>query len=108
VLGVIDGDLQHPPHVLLQLLTAIDAGRIGGWHVEGGGVSSWSFVRRFLSRGAQLIRLVLLPGLGRLGPMVVTSWCATCSSGNPVGYKILIEVLLAETCIRLQKLVMCL
>jgi len=26
VLGVIDGDLQHPPHVLSKLLSAIDAG----------------------------------------------------------------------------------
>jgi hypothetical protein len=26
VLGVIDGDLQHPPHVLLQLLSAIEQG----------------------------------------------------------------------------------
>jgi len=24
--GVIDGDLQHPPHVLSKLLSAIDAG----------------------------------------------------------------------------------
>jgi len=52
--GSIDGDLQHPPHVLLQLLSAIDAGAdlaVASRHVEGGGVSSWSLSRRFLSRG---------------------------------------------------------
>jgi dolichol-phosphate mannosyltransferase len=102
VLGVIDGDLQHPPHVLSKLLSAIDAGAdlaVASRHVEGGGVSSWSFVRRFLSRGAQLIGLVLLPGiLGRVsdpmsGYFVVRRAAIAGSVLNPVGYKILIEVL---------------
>ena len=102
VLGVIDGDLQHPPHVLLQMLSAIDAGAdlaVASRHVEGGGVSNWSFVRRFLSRGAQLIGLVLLPGvLGRVsdpmsGYFMLRRACIAGSVLNPVGYKILIEVL---------------
>jgi dolichol-phosphate mannosyltransferase len=102
VLGVIDGDLQHPPHVLLQLLSAIEQGAdlaVASRHVEGGGVSSWSFVRRFLSRGAQLLGLVLLPGvLGRVsdpmsGYFIVRRTCIAGSTLNPVGYKILIEVL---------------
>lgn len=70
VLGVIDGDLQHPPHVLLQLLHAIDEGAdlaVASRHLEDGGVSSWSFIRRFLSRGAQLLGLIILPRvLGRV------------------------------------------
>jgi dolichol-phosphate mannosyltransferase len=102
VLGVIDGDLQHPPHVLLQLLSAIESGAdlaVAKSHVEGGGVSSWSFVRRFLSRGAQLFGLILLPGvLGRVsdpmsGYFMVRRTCILGSTLNPVGYKILIEVL---------------
>ena len=102
VLGVIDGDLQHPPHVLLQLLSAIDAGAdlaVASRHVEGGGVSSWSVVRRFLSRGAQLVGLVLLPGvLGRVsdpmsGYFMVRRTCIAGPVLNPLGYKILIEVL---------------
>src|SRR4028119_1058181 len=55
VLGVIDADLQHPPETLLQLLAEIQRGahlaaarRPAAW----GGVSDWSVVRRFLSRGA--------------------------------------------------------
>ncbi len=66
VLGVIDGDLQHPPHILLQLLSSIEEGAdlaVASRHVEGGGVSSWNFIRRFLSRGAQLMGLILLPGV---------------------------------------------
>ena len=102
VLGVIDGDLQHPPHVLLQLLSAIDAGAdlaVASRHVEGGGVSSWSVVRRFLSRGAQVVGLVLLPGvLGRVfdpmsGYFMVRRTCIAGPVLKPLGYKILIEVL---------------
>ncbi len=102
VLGVIDGDLQHPPHVLLQMLSAIEQGAdlaVASRHVEGGGVSSWSFVRRFLSRGAQRLGLVLLPGvLGRVsdpmsGYINVRRTTIAGSTLNPVGYKILIEVL---------------
>jgi len=102
VLGVIDGDLQHPPHVLLQLLRAIEQGAdlaVASRHVEGGGVSSWSAVRRFLSRGAQLVGLVLLPGvLGRIsdpmsGYFLVRRRCLVGRTLYPQGYKILIEVL---------------
>ena len=40
---------------------------VGSRHIEGGGVSDWSLLRRLLSRGAQLLGLMLLPGvLGRV------------------------------------------
>jgi len=64
VLGVIDGDLQHPPEVLTQLLGGIQQGAdlaVASQNMEGGGVSSWSVVRRFLSRGAQVLGLIILP-----------------------------------------------
>jgi len=102
VLGVIDGDLQHPPQVLTELLSAIEQGAdlaVASRHVEGGGVSSWSVVRRFLSRGAQIMGLILLPGvLGRVsdpmsGYFMVRRNCIIGKKLNPVGYKILIEVL---------------
>jgi dolichol-phosphate mannosyltransferase len=101
VLGVIDGDLQHPPEVLLQLLKSIEQGAdlaVASRHVEGGGVSSWSITRRFLSRGAQLLGLVILPGvLGRIsdpmsGYFLVRRRCLAGRVLCPVGYKILIEV----------------
>jgi dolichol-phosphate mannosyltransferase len=56
-LGVIDGDLQHPPEVLLGLLEKIREGNdfaIASRHVEGGGCSDWGLLRRILSRGAQV------------------------------------------------------
>ncbi|MBE9008134.1 glycosyltransferase [Fortiea sp. LEGE XX443] len=102
VLGVIDGDLQHPPEVLAQLLRGIEKGAdlaVASRHVEGGGVSSWSAVRRFLSRGAQTLGLIILPGvLGRVsdpmsGYFMVRRSCVAGVTLNPVGYKILLEVI---------------
>ncbi len=102
VLGVIDADLQHPPELLLKLWGEIKRGgdmAVASRHVEGGGVSDWSIVRRFLSRGAQTIGLILLPGvIGRVsdpmsGYFMVRRKCLIGSTMSPLGYKILIEVL---------------
>ncbi|MBW4539390.1 MAG: glycosyltransferase family 2 protein [Myxacorys chilensis ATA2-1-KO14] len=102
ILGVIDGDLQHPPEVLLKLLQTVRNGAdlaVASRHVEGGGTSDWGFVRRLLSRGAQLIGLIILPNVvGRVSdPMsgyflVRRSAIAQCLL-NPLGYKILLEVI---------------
>jgi dolichol-phosphate mannosyltransferase len=101
ILGVIDADLQHPPEVLYQLLDEMDKGAelaVASRHVEGGGVSEWSAVRRFLSRGAQLLGLVILPEvIGRLsdpmsGYFMVRRSAIVGKKMSPVGYKILIEV----------------
>jgi dolichol-phosphate mannosyltransferase len=84
------------------MLSALEQGAdlaVASRHVEGGGVSSWSIVRRFLSRGAQLIGLVLLPGvIGRVsdpmsGYFMVRRSCLADRTLYPQGYKILIEVL---------------
>ena len=102
ILGVIDGDLQHPPHILLQLLNAIESASdlaVASRHVEGGGVSRWSFIRRLLSRGAQLLGLLILPRVtGRVsdpmsGYFMVRRSCIEDTTFNPIGYKILLEVL---------------
>lgn len=102
ILGVIDGDLQHPPETLINMLDAIANGAdlvVASRHVEGGGVSDWGFIRRILSRGAQMLGLMILPNvIGRVSDpmsgyfMVRRSAIANCPM-NPLGYKILIEVL---------------
>ena len=102
VLGVIDGDLQHPPETLIKMLDEMAKGAdlaVASRHVEGGGVSDWGFMRRFLSRGAQMLGLLILPNvIGRISDpmsgyfMVRRSAIANCPM-NPLGYKILIEVL---------------
>ncbi len=102
VLGVIDADLQHPPEVLLKLLQSIESGAdmaVASRHIEGGGVSDWSFTRRFLSRGAQLLGLVILPEVvGRVsdpmsGYFMVRRQAIAERTLNPLGYKILLEVI---------------
>jgi dolichol-phosphate mannosyltransferase len=102
VLGVIDGDLQHPPEVLLQLFQAIEQGAdlaVASRHIEGGGVSEWSVIRRFLSRGAQVLGLLILPNVvGRVsdpmsGYFLVRRQSIAERKLNPLGYKILLEVL---------------
>lgn len=101
-LGVIDGDLQHPPEVLSQLIMALENGAdlaVASRHIEGGGVSEWSLLRRFLSRGAQMLGLILLPRvIGRLsdpmsGYFMVRRSAIANKKLHPLGYKILIEVL---------------
>ncbi|MEG3977072.1 glycosyltransferase [Microcoleus sp. herbarium8] len=102
VLGVIDADLQHPPETLLQLLAEIQRGAdlaAASRHVDEGGVSDWSVIRRLLSRGAQIVGLIVLPGVvGRVsdpmsGYFMVRRSCIAEKTMNPAGYKILIEVL---------------
>ena len=102
VVGVIDADLQHPPQVVTTLLTEIDAGAdlaVASRHVAGGGVSVWSPIRRLLSRGAQLIGLLLLPEViprvsdPMSGFFLVRRSLLQGRLLRPVGYKILIELL---------------
>ena len=102
ILGVIDGDGQHPPVVVADLLDAM-ADRtdvaVASRHVPGGGVSNWSALRRLLSRGAQALGLLLLPGtVGRVtdpmsGYFLVRRDVIAGTDLDPVGYKILLEVL---------------
>jgi dolichol-phosphate mannosyltransferase len=101
ILGVIDADLQHPPEILWQLWQEMQRGAdlaVASRHVEGGGVSEWNLMRRFLSRGAQMLGLVILPEVvSRLsdpmsGYFMVRRDTISGMVLSPVGYKILIEV----------------
>jgi dolichol-phosphate mannosyltransferase len=102
LLAVIDADLQHPPEVTLGLYKEIMGGAdlaVGSRHVEGGGVSDWSVLRRILSRAAQMIGLVILPRVvGRVSDPMSGFFMLRRSAIegvelNPLGYKILIEVI---------------
>lgn len=102
ILGVIDADLQHPPEILLKLIECIQNGAdlaVASRHLEGGGVSEWSLTRRFLSRGAQVLGLIILPTVvGRVsdpmsGYFLVKREAIAGLILNPMGYKILLEVI---------------
>ncbi len=101
-LGVIDGDLQHPPEVLEKLLGELVSGSdlaVASRHVVGGGISEWSVFRRMTSRGAQILGLMIAPQVvGRVsdpmsGYFMVRRSSVTNQILNPQGYKILLEIL---------------
>ncbi len=102
VLGVMDGDLQHPPEIVLKLWPAIQEGVdlvVGSRYAESGGVSHWNLGRRLVSRGAQWIGLMLLPGVFRRvsdplsGLFLVRRQAIAGIPLSPKGYKLLVEVL---------------
>ena len=102
ILAVIDADLQHPPEVIAELVRRVQGGAdlaVGSRNVEGGGVSNWSMFRRAMSRGAQLLGLMILPGvLGRVsdpmsGYFALRRRAIAGATLSPLGYKILIEVI---------------
>jgi dolichol-phosphate mannosyltransferase len=102
ILGVIDADLQHPPQTLIKLWQEIKKGAdlaVASRNVEYGGVSEWNILRRFLSRGAQILGLLILPEvIARLsdpmsGYFMVRREALIDQPLQPSGYKILLEVL---------------
>jgi dolichol-phosphate mannosyltransferase len=59
----MDADLSHPPELVTKLAKAVEEGfdtAIGSRYVEGGGTKSWSFTRRLVSKGANVMIRMLL------------------------------------------------
>ena len=104
-LGVIDADLQHPPEILSPLIDAVAAGAdlaVGTRNATGGGVSTWNLGRRLISRTAQLLASAFVPSArGTSDPMsglfIVRRTALQVSVLKPIGYKILLEVLVRGT-----------
>jgi len=103
ILGCMDADLQHPPELLSTLLERLRKSGaeivVASRHVRGGGVSEWSLVRRFISWTATLMATFVLPGtLGKVrdpmsGFFLLRRSVLGAVALNPIGYKILLEVL---------------
>jgi dolichol-phosphate mannosyltransferase len=67
-------------------------------YVEGGGVERWSLWRRLVSRGATLLAHALLPKTGKVkdplsGFFLFKKSVVEGVRLNPIGYKLLLEVL---------------
>lgn len=103
VLGVMDGDLQHPSGRLPDLLNSILNTNadivVASRHVDGGGVSEWNLIRRLISWGAASVATLMLPGILRTvrdpmsGYFLIKRSVIESVSLKPEGYKILLEVL---------------
>lgn len=103
VLGCMDADLQHPPEVLAKLISTLRTSGadivVASRHVAGGGVSEWSFTRRFVSWTASLLATLAVPGvLGQVrdpmsGFFLLRREVIRGATLKPRGYKILLEVL---------------
>jgi dolichol-phosphate mannosyltransferase len=101
ILGVMDADLQHPPELLPQLLSAIQAGSdiaIGSRYTPGGELGSWNPVRKLLSAAAVWVTLPLQKaGLRAKDPMsgffLVRRRCLEQVTFQRFGFKLLLEVL---------------
>lgn len=103
ILGVMDGDFQHPPEVLTSLLVPIVTNKadiaIASRHVKGGGIRQWGLHRTLLSSViARLTKLILPHILKSLRDPMSGYFLARRSvirgvDLRPRGYKILLEVL---------------
>jgi dolichol-phosphate mannosyltransferase len=61
--GEIDADLQHPPEVLSEMVKRAAEGVdviVASRYIPGGGSTDWSFSRRMVSRGANLLTKIFL------------------------------------------------
>ncbi len=103
LLGVIDGDLQHPPEVLPALLKSILDSRtdiaIASRNVAGGGVSQWRPQRKVIAWVARCVARLVFPRLLKSvrdpmsGYFVMKRAVIESVDLKPLGYKILLEVL---------------
>ena len=101
ILGVMDADLQHPPELLPQLLSAIREGAdiaIGSRYTPGGDLGKWNPVRKFLSAAAvwatwPLQRARLRAKDPMSGFFLVRRECVEQVAFQRSGFKLLLEVL---------------
>lgn len=100
VLGVMDADLQHPPENIPELLREIKRADIviGSRYIENGKIDGWSFKREIISKGAGILAHILLPKIRSIkdplsGFFLLKSDVIEGVDLNPIGYKILLEIL---------------
>ena len=101
ILGVMDADLQHPPELLPQLLSAIHNGRdlvIGSRYTPGGDLGQWNPARKFFSAAAVWVTWPLQRARLRAkdpmsGFFMVRRCCLEQIPFQRTGFKLLLEVL---------------
>ncbi|MDD5112007.1 MAG: polyprenol monophosphomannose synthase [Candidatus Altiarchaeota archaeon] len=96
ILGVMDADLSHPPEKIPEMIQALNNAdiAIGSRLIQGGGVEEWPLVRKLISQGATLLARPItnisdpMSGFFFLKQEVIEG-----VKLDPIGYKILLEIL---------------
>jgi len=102
IIVVMDADLQHPPEVIPKLIEAIEHGAdisIASRYVKGGKVENWYWWRKIISKGAIMVGRVALPKIRDIndpvsGFFALKKGAIAKTDLNPVGFKILLEILI--------------
>ena len=96
IVGVMDADLSHPPHVIPSLIEEIKRGAnlaVGSRYVPGGGISNWPLKRRASSSVAcALARVVTSVQDSTSGFFFFRKEILDGVNLNPLGFKIGLEV----------------
>ncbi len=97
---VMDADLQHPPEKLTEIVEALEGNDIvvGSRKVEGGEVENWPWYRKLVSVGAEALARLFLSDVKDVNDILsgffgVNREVVENVKFNPLGYKILLEVL---------------
>jgi dolichol-phosphate mannosyltransferase len=101
LLGVMDADLQHPPHVLRELVSAMRAGAdvaVASRYVRSGAVRRWNPLRRLatavsIRMAAPLQRRDIRVRDPLSGYFVVQRRCVAEVPFRQTGFKLLLEIL---------------
>ncbi len=112
ILAVIDADLQHPPEILSKMFDEISRGNelvIASRYVEDGGIENWKFSRKMFSRGAILLAHMLLPRSRKIkdimsGCFMVKKEVLNETQLNPLGFKILLEIISKCNCSKITEI----
>ena len=103
LLAVIDGDMQHPPDVILHLFNDLNEHNadmaVASRKVAGGGTSDWEYHRVVISAVATVIAKLFLPVTllkvrdATTGCFMFKKECVDLSKLSPLGFKIFLEVM---------------
>jgi len=101
ILAVMDADLQHPPEKIPHMLDKIKNGAdivVGSRYVKGGMIKKWSIVRKFYSKFATFLAHAFIPKSRATndplsGFFMIKRDVIKNIPLNPIGYKILLEIL---------------
>ena len=100
-LAVIDADLQHPPEVLLKMCSKISEGYdlvVASRYIDGGRIEGWELHRVLISKMATLLTHTLFPESRKVedvmsGCFMIKRRVLIGTELNPIGFKILFEIL---------------